>query len=216
MNDPTANSERGGFATLRAFVRPRKTPQQAEPERCELCSLKIPEGHPHLLELETRTIVCACEPCAILFSNQAAPRFRRVPRRLARIVDFAMDDHEWDSLLIPVGLAYFFFNSEAKRMVAYYPSPAGATESLLDLEYWSAIAEHNPVLSRLEPDVEALLVRRDASPPEYYVAPIDQCYRLVGLIRQNWRGFSGGPEVRNVLDQFFHELQQQAVEVHSA
>src|SRR5579862_6237876 len=128
MTLPTANSERGGFATLRAFVRPRKAAQQAEPERCELCSLKIPEGHAHLLELATRKIVCACEPCAILFSNQAAPRFRRVPRRLAQIGDFALDEHEWDSLLIPVGLAYFFFSSEAKRMMAYYPSPAGATE----------------------------------------------------------------------------------------
>ena len=74
--------------------------------------------------------------------------------------DFALDDQQWDSLLIPISLAFFFHSSSAGRVLAYYPSPAGATESLLDLEYWDAIAERNPVLKRMEPDVEALLVNR--------------------------------------------------------
>ncbi len=109
--------------------------------------------------------------------------------------DFALDDHQWESLLIPIELAFFFHNSSAGRVLAYYPSPAGATESLLDLEYWEAIVERNPVLKRMEPDVEALLVNRISTPHQYYIAPIDHCYRLVGVIRKNWRGLSGGKEV---------------------
>src|SRR3981081_695799 len=52
----------------------------------------------------------------------------------------------------------------------------------------------------MEADVEALLVNRVGhvsgfAAPEYYLLPIDECYKLVGLIRANWRGVSGGTEV---------------------
>jgi len=84
-------------------------------------------------------------------------------------------------------------------MAAYYPSPAGATESLLDLETWSEIA--GDVVLRA--DVEALVVNRLRPPHEYYILPIDHCYRLVGLIRTKWRGLSGGAEVHEAIDAFF-------------
>jgi hypothetical protein len=161
-----------------------------------------------LLELGKRNIICACDACALLFSGQAAPRYRRIPRRIRMLRDLNLDDQQWDSLLIPISLAFFFYSSSAGRAVAYYPSPAGATESLLDLEHWDAIAEGNPVLKRMEPDVEALLVNRIGKPPEYYIAPIDLCYRLVGVIRKNWRGLSGGKEVWKQIDAFFVALKQ--------
>jgi hypothetical protein len=41
---------------------------------------------------------------------------------------------------------------------------------------------------------------------EYYVAPIDECYKLVGLIRANWRGLSGGAEVWERISRFFCDL----------
>jgi hypothetical protein len=155
-----------------------------------------------------RNVVCACDACALLFSSQAAPRYRRIPRRIRRLTDFALDDQQWESLLIPINLAFFFFSSSAGRVLAYYPSPAGATESLLDLEYWDAIAERNTVLQRMEPDVEALLINRVRQAREYYLVPIDQCYRLVGVIRKNWHGLSGGPEVWKQIDAFFATLRQ--------
>jgi hypothetical protein len=37
--------------------------------------------------------------------------------------------------------------------------------------------------------------------------PIDECYRLVGLIRLNWRGLSGGSEVWEEVDKFFEQLE---------
>jgi hypothetical protein len=81
-------------------------------------------------------------------------------------------------------------------------------ESSLDLEYWNAIEERNPLLRKFEPDVEALLVNRIGDVARYYRAPIDQCFRLVGIIRTHWHGLSGGPEVWQKIDEAFHQLDQ--------
>lgn len=72
------------------------------------------------------------------------------------------------------------------------------------------IAERNPVLRKFQPDVEALLVNRIAASPRYYRAPIDHCFRLVGIIRTHWRGLSGGSEVWSEIDKFFRELDEMA------
>jgi hypothetical protein len=195
---------RGPLATLQRFVRkPRE-----RVEVCELCATPIGPGHQHLLELEKRQVTCACDPCAILFGGNTRQRYRRIPRDVRRLHDFVMDDLEWDSLLIPINLAFFVYNSAAGRVVAQYPSPGGAMESSLDLEYWDAIVERNPVLKKLEPDVEALLVNRISSLPQYYRAPIDQCFRLVGIIRTQWRGLSGGSDVWAEIDRFFLQLHE--------
>lgn len=97
-----------------------------------------------------------------------------------------------------------------------YPSPAGATESLLSLEAWSEIANSNPAIAKMESDVEALLVNRIGhargfTKAEYYVLPVDQCFRLVGLIRSHWRGFSGGTEVWQKIGEFFAGLRANAI-----
>jgi len=96
-----------------------------------------------------------------------------------------------------------------------YPSPAGATESLLSLESWNEIATVNPELQQMEPDVEALLANRIGhargfTEAEYYLLPIDQCFKLVGLIRSQWRGFSGGTEVWQEIGNYFAELKRTA------
>jgi hypothetical protein len=198
-----AEKPRSPLGALREFVRR----PSVNKEVCELCSAVLRPEHRHMLELGQRKIVCACDPCAILFANQAAAHYRPIPRRISRMWHFALDDQEWDSLLIPINLAFFVHNSSAGRVLAYYPSPAGPTESLLEMEYWNAIAERNPILKRMEPDVEALLVNR-VKEPEYYVCGIDHCYRLVGLLRNHWRGFSGGAEVWKQIDTFFAQLRQ--------
>lgn len=205
-------SEQQGFAALQRFV--RKPREQVEV--CELCAAKLNANHHHLLELEKRRIVCACDPCAILFSGNSRQPYRRIPRDVYRLRDFAMDDQEWDSLLIPIKLAFFVQSSSAGRTVAQYPSPGGAMESSLDLEYWRTIVERNPVLKKLVPDVEALLVNRIADPPVYFRAPIDKCFHLVGIIRTQWRGLSGGGEVWTEIDRFFSELAQYSIETSHA
>jgi Family of unknown function (DUF5947) len=198
------NAGRGAFAALQPFVRkPRE-----RTEVCELCATPLAVRHQHLLELQKRHIACACDACAILFSGHTAQRYRRIPRDVWLLRDFAMDDQEWESLLIPINLAFFFHSSAVGRVIANYPSPGGAMESSLDLEYWSTITERNPVLKKLEPDVEALLVNRLTHPPQYYRVPIDQCLRLVGIIRKHWHGLSGGLEVWQEIDNFFGQLNQ--------
>ncbi len=200
------------FATLRRFARSGAT---ATAERCELCSLPLAEEHLHLIDLASRKLVCSCDPCAILFENQSVGKYRRIPRLVRLLSDFRMTDGQWDSLMIPINLAFFFNNTPMGRVVALYPSPAGATESLLSLESWEEIVRENPILERMEPDVEALLVNRVGSArgtasAEYYLVPIDQCYKLVGLIRMHWRGLSGGSEVWDEIARFFAELKDRS------
>ena len=70
-------------------------------------------------------------------------------------------DAQWDALQIPVGMAFFLRNSAAGQVVACYPSPAGATESELTLDGVGGRGRRRPRWPpQLEPDVEALLVRR--------------------------------------------------------
>jgi hypothetical protein len=198
------------FGFLRQFVR-RTSPA----ETCEMCSAPLAEAHQHLLEPETRKLVCACDACAILFSSQSARRFKRVPRRVRALEDFELTDGQWDSLMMPINMAFFFESTPQGRVMALYPSPAGATESLLPLDAWEDIAADNPAVRAMQSDVEALLVNRlghsrGFSKPEYYIVPIDECFKLVGLIRAHWRGLSGGTEVWQQMAQFFAELKLKA------
>jgi hypothetical protein len=179
-------------------------------EQCELCSAALAPEHAHLLDLTSRQLLCACGPCAILFSGQQTGQYRLVPRRIQALPDFRMTDAQWEALLIPIGLAFFFHRTPPGKVVALYPSPAGATESLLPLEAWEELAAENPVLRELGPDVEALLVNRVGQVREHYRVQIDECYRLVGLIRTTWRGLSGGPEVWGAIGQFFAGLSERA------
>ena len=198
------------FEVLRQFAR---RPRAAE--RCELCSTEIASQHPHLLDPAARKLVCSCDACALLFSGQDRARFKRVPRLVRLLANFQMTDAQWDSLMVPINMAFFFRSSPEARVVAMYPSPAGATESLLSLEAWNEIAAVSPELQQMEPDVEALLVNRIGhargfTQAEYYLLPIDQCFKLVGLIRSQWRGFSGGTEVWQQIGDYFAELRRNA------
>jgi hypothetical protein len=184
-------------------------------EYCDLCRVAVRSEHPHLLELPQRRLLCACGACALLFSGRSDAKFKLVPRETRRLMNFKMTNAEWDGLLIPINLAFFLQNGVDSRVTALYPSPAGATESMLSLETWSGIVQANPFLRLLQPDVEALLVNRvgharEASVAEYYIAPIDECYRLVGLIRVHWHGLSGGEEVWREIGNFFADLRAKA------
>ncbi|MGB8387117.1 DUF5947 family protein, partial [Mycobacterium sp.] len=118
-------------------------------------------------------------------------------------------------LQIPVGVAFFFTNSALGRTVAFYPGPAGATESELDLDAWNAIRGADARVCLLADDVEALLVRvpeDQSAPPQTYLVPIDACYEFVGRLRMLWRGFDGGQEARAFIDNFFSHIAARAVE----
>jgi len=194
------------FGILRQFVRRAFTV-----ETCEMCSRELADNHQHLLEPLSRKLVCACDACAILFNSLGQTKYKRVPRRIRFLPGFRMTDSQWDGLMMPINMAFFFKSSPQDRVIALYPSPAGATESLLSFDTWDEIERDNPPLLEMEADVEALLVNRIGhsrgfSQPEYYIVPIDECFKLVGLIRSRWQGLSGGTEVWREIGQFFNTL----------
>jgi hypothetical protein len=201
------------FSSLRRFAEEEseKSAKAAE-ECCDLCGEPIPSDHRHLLEVSTREIMCSCRPCSILFDSEAASegRYRLVPDRRLFLEDFEMGDVQWESLRIPVDMAFFFYSTHAERVVAFYPSPMGPTESLLKLGAWEELERHNRVLEGMERDVEALLVNRVRGAREHFLVPIDQCYSLVGLIRMHWRGLSGGRGVWDEIDTFLEDLRRRS------
>lgn len=209
MSEPFDFGEGGSFSSLRRLA--RQAGRSAE-EQCDLCGEPIGPEHRHLLHLSTRELLCACQACVILFSSHAAGAGARrlVPNRYLYLADFTITDGQWESLRVPVNMAFFCCNSSARRTLALYPSPAGPTESLLRLETWEELERANPILTQMEPDVEALLVNRVRDARDYFLVPIDECYRLVGLIRVYWRGLSGGREVWQEIDRFFASLKRRS------
>jgi hypothetical protein len=170
-------------------------------EKCELCAATLPEAHAHLVDIETRRLLCACTICSAV-----GGKFRLLPSRYVHQPSMTITPAEWDPLGIPVGLVFFVVNSHLGRTVACYPGPAGATESVLPLETWPALAARHAWLQRLAPDVEALLVRRSGDDYRCFIVPLDACYELVGRIRKAWTGFGGGDGVDRVIDQFFSDV----------
>jgi Family of unknown function (DUF5947) len=196
----------GNWVTnVQRFARPREVAE----DRCELCSASIAADHRHLVEPAKRRLLCVCRACATLLGNRDDNRYREVPEAARQLENFCMTDSDWEAFGIPIGLAFFVHSTPDKRIVAFYPGPAGPTESLLDLQAWARLVASNPLLAELEPDSEALLVNRMRNAREYFQAPIDRCYALVGLIRTKWRGLSGGDEAWTAIDGFFAGLRGQ-------
>ncbi len=223
-NDPLAVLQRIREST------PRQVPEAEEV--CELCADPIPSEHRHLVDLRSRTLLCACRGCFLLFESEGAggDHFRSVPDRYVAFEDFELSPALWDSLQIPVSVAFFFLNSSLGRVAAFYPGPAGATESELALDTWADVVAANPLLGTIAPDVEAFLVRAGSglggrgrggagggvgagggNATECYLVPIDTCYELVGHLRLLWRGFDGGTEANRKLDEFFADVNQRAM-----
>jgi hypothetical protein len=193
---------------LARLARARVEAHGAPPEeRCELCGRPVAPEHRHVLDLQSRSVLCACRPCSLLFERDAAGggHYRLIPDRRLRLNDLELADDEWEQLQIPVDIAFFFRSSTEDRVVGMYPSPMGATESQLELGAW-----WGDRLSGLEPDVEALLVNRARGTRRQWLVPIDDCYRLVAVIRTRWRGFTGGKEVWLELERFFDDLDRRA------
>jgi len=194
---------------LRRITAARATARPPRPvERCDLCTSEVPPDHRHLLQLEERQILCACESCFALRSGE--PQFRPTGNRVLWLEDFELADDVWAEFGIPIGLAFLFRSTVAQQVVALYPSPAGATESELELGSWSRLVEANPVLETLAADSEALIVNRLADPGQFAIAPIDRCYALVGLVKLRWEGINGGRGLADAVSEYFDALRADA------
>ena len=186
----------------------RRADRPAAGERCDLCGVPVGGDHRHLVDLHTRSLCCACRPCSLLFDHPGSTtlRYRTVPDRWRAV---PLRGSDWDRLQLPVGVAFVFVSSATGQASAFYPGPAGATQSLLPLGAWEQLAAEYPSLGEMEQDVEAALVRLGPE-VEAYVAPIDACYELVGALRAKWRGFDGGAEAGQAMDCFFAKARARA------
>jgi hypothetical protein len=170
--------------------------QEAVLERCELCGVPLGSDHRHLLDPGSRELLCSCRACALLFDRGG--RYLLVPTRRTRLEE--VSDLEWEALRLPVDIAFFLHNSAEGRDMAFYPGPMGATESQLPLELG--------VLRTIAPDVEALLVDRHKGAHRHWIVPVDDCFRLVGIVRTHWRGLTGGKDVWAEIERFFEGLER--------
>ncbi|MFN2490881.1 MAG: DUF5947 family protein [Actinomycetota bacterium] len=184
-------------------------------EECEMCATPIPEEHSHVVNLASRNLLCTCRGCYLLFTHGGAARgkYRAVPDRYLFDPAFRMSEAQWQMIQIPVSMAFFFFNSALEKVVAFYPSPAGATESLLSLESWEDVIRKNPAFTALTPDVEALLIVRADEGFECFLVPIDAAYDLVGRVKLHWKGFDGGEEAWREIGVFFSTLRERSKRV---
>ena len=206
-----------------------------------MCQTVLDGRHGHLVDLDKRSIACACRACYLLFTHEGAAggRYRAVPERIGHDPARPLANADWNELQIPVAMAFFFFNSALGRVVAGYPSPGGVTECELDLAAWDRLAATYPLLGEMAPDTEAIFVHGvtpgGATPPvtppilggnlspqtpsappdkggyEVFLIPIDMCYSLVGELRLYWQGFDGGAEAREALARFLAGLRRRAV-----
>lgn len=190
-------------------------PEPSPYERCEMCGAPVADQHGHVVNVGTRSLLCTCRPCYLLFTHDdAALSHRAVPDRYLSFDDLPAP--VWDELDLPVGTAFLFVNSALSRVVAFYPGPAGATESELSLQAWERVVAAAPALATLQPDVEALLAHTSGSQVEAYLVPIDVCYELVGHLRMLWRGFDGGQDVRRRLAEFFESVRKKSTSAVTA
>ncbi|MFJ6617945.1 DUF5947 family protein [Kitasatospora sp. NPDC091335] len=200
----TRRISRDGTALLQRL----REPAPPRPEQCAFCGHDLPAGHRHLVDVEERALACACTACGLLFRQPGAAggRYRTVPDRYLTDPEGELDQRAWSALGIPVGTAFLFRNTVLDQLLAFYPGPAGATESELDEDTWQRALGGSRLAAALEPDVEALLLRRTGEHVTCLLVPIDVCYELVGRLRRCWHGFDGGAEARAELDEFFAKL----------
>jgi hypothetical protein len=167
-----------------------------------MCNAAVPERHRHVLDERKGELLCTCQPCTLLFERDTAGRghFRLVPERRERLPGF--DPHE---LGVPVSLAFFVARPDGS-VVAHYPSPMGATQWDVERETWRRIAERFPPVRDMAPGVQAVLVNTVRGAREHWIVPIDDCYRLVAVIRREWKGLSGGSTIWPAVERFFADL----------
>jgi hypothetical protein len=148
--------------------------------------------------------MCACYACSVLFQREEAGHghYRLVPDRRIRLTGVSPAVFG-----IPVGLAFLVRQAD-ERVIAHYPSPAGATRWEIEPDAWERAVRDCGDLTGLVPEVEALLVNTARGRTEAWLVPIDDCYRLVAVVRRLWRGMSGGDRVWPEIERFFEGLRR--------
>jgi hypothetical protein len=171
---------RRALTALKRFVR-REEPAA----HCDLCAASLRDEHDHLVEPETRSLVCACRPCALLFPEGPGARYRRIRSRAVRVPGLHFDDAALAALGVPVRLAILCPSQVHDAVFALFPNAAGATEATIPMVEWSAAVVAHPVLApvTIVPDAEALIIDQMSGRSRCFVASLDVCHHFIGLLR---------------------------------
>ncbi len=193
---------------LRAFVAERPRPAV-----CALCGANIAPhpAHPHLLSAHGGRVVCACGACSLLFGGEPNAAYRRLPRTVELYGEPTLRDADWQLLGVPIRLACFVRRT-AQEVECIYPSPAGPVRSALGSEATALLTQHYPSVAELLLDVEAIVVCAVGERRAAVRVPVDECFRLVGLVRRYFRGASGGAPWWSALEEWMTELAQRSAE----
>ncbi|MEU9238790.1 DUF5947 family protein [Streptomyces sp. NPDC048385] len=175
-------------------------------EVCDLCAAPVSEDHAHLYDTGRAEIRCVCRACSVLFADtrQGAGaedgQFRLIPTRRVRLpkVDTA-------ALGVPVGLVFFVPRADGS-VTAEGPSPAGAMRWEVSAAAWQRAVAGCPPLATMTADVEALLVNTVHGLDHHWIVPVDDCFRMLAVVRREWRGLSGGGRMWPAMERFFEEL----------
>lgn len=171
-------------------------------EHCDLCNEPLTSWHRHVLDTDGGQMLCTCQACSLLFNRDVASNghYRLVPDRRIRVPAASTKQ-----LGVPVGLAYFV-RGDDDVVVAHYPSPLGSTEWEIERQAWRQLITDCPPAADLATQTEALLVNSAHGERQHWIVPIDDCFRLIAVVRREWRGLSGGSRVWPAIDQFFADL----------
>ncbi|MBN0042827.1 hypothetical protein JS756_01595 [Streptomyces actuosus] len=191
-----------GGGALARVIRSTADRRAADEERCDLCAAPVAGEHRHVYDGERQEVLCACRPCALLFVRDEASEghYRLVPERRLRLPPL-----DTAPLGVPVGLAFFVPHPDG-TVTAHYPGPAGAVRWQVEASAWREVAAGCPLVESVTPDVEALLMNTARDARHHWIVPVDDCFRLVALVRREWRGLSGGTRVWPAVDGFFADL----------
>jgi hypothetical protein len=199
------------FSALKAMKSVKRFSEVSKEEHCELCGERVFARHQHLMDPKTRKLCCSCDGCATLFDEQGATKLRRVPRDTKYLKNFQLSSDSWKKLEVPINLAFFYRDSRLQgKIIALYPSAGGALESVPPEASWEELLKLNPEIAAMTEDVEALLINRLHNRLDVFIAPIDRCFELVGIIRTHWRGFVGGDQVWKEVNGFLEQLAKEA------
>ena len=166
-----------------------------------MCGEPIAEPHQHVVNLDSRGADVHLPGCYLLFTAErrrscatARCRSATCPSRTSGSVRRSgtrwRSRSAWRSSSATPSL---------DRTVAFYPGPAGATESELPLDAWDDGPGRNPGLATLRSDVEALLVRApgaERAVAECLPRADRRLLRAGRAAAAVWRGFDGGQEAQ--------------------
>jgi hypothetical protein len=177
-------------------------------DHCDFCGRRLLPDHRHFLERPSKKILCACDHCTS--AHHAGGPYDLIPRRYEWLEDLVMPESLWLEFMIPVNIAFFVHDRETDTIITFYPGPVGATFSQLQIGAWQKLVQNNPDRLYLLPDLEAFIVNRLDATAEYFIAPIDWCYRLVGVMRLHRKGIFGGREAQDAVRNIIQELKSTA------